>query len=347
MFVLPETSLAAHHTLGIDVSAKRIVVAESVEDVQMLWQTPPDSQSPKLVLGKGSNVLFTNDSDVTIVLNRIPGIEHRETETAHYLHVGAGEDWPNFVAWAVDKGIGGLENLALIPGCVGSSPIQNIGAYGVELKDVVDYVDALNLDEGTVERLNTDDCQFGYRDSIFKHRFRHSHIIVAVGFRLSKVWTPVLNYGPLQTLEPATVTPREIFDLVCKVRQEKLPDPAVIGNAGSFFKNPVLPSRDVEALLVTHPEAPHYVVSERETKLAAGWLIDQCGLKGFRIGGAQVHPKQALVLTNVGGATAADIVALARHVVNSVKAKFGVVLEHEVRFYQGTEEVTLSEVDND
>ncbi len=346
MYVLPENDLASHHTLGVSVHSKEIVVAETVEDLITLWCDSPYSDKHKLILGKGSNVLFTQNSDVTIVLNRIKGIMHRETKSHHYLHVGSGEDWPEFVSWAVDNDIAGLENLAMIPGCVGSSPIQNIGAYGLELKDVCDYVDALNIHTGEVERLNKEQCLFAYRNSIFKHQFVHSHIIVAVGIKLPKEWQPVLNYGPLQALASKDVTTKDIYKLVCEVRGEKLPDPNSVGNAGSFFKNPIVENTLLNKVLDTHPTAPHYFVTTTTSKLAAGWLIDQCGLKGYRVGGAQVHPNQALVLTNIDNASAEDILRLASEVTQRVEVVFGIQLEHEVRFYQGAREVSLAECTN-
>ncbi|WP_413114098.1 UDP-N-acetylmuramate dehydrogenase [Thaumasiovibrio sp. DFM-14] len=344
MQLLPETGLASHHTFGLHVSAKAVIVAETISDFLTLWREEPYCSENKLVLGKGSNVLFIDDVDGMVVLNRIKGIAHRQTESAHYLHVGSGEDWPAFVAWTIERNIAGLENLALIPGCVGSSPIQNIGAYGLEVRDVIDYVDALNLHTGEVERLNPAQCNFGYRDSIFKHQKKHSHIIVAVGFRLTKNWQPRLNYGPLQALNAPDIDAKTIYQHVCDIRNEKLPDPREIGNAGSFFKNPVISADAFSLLKMSYSAIPHYPQSDGSIKLAAGWLIDQCQLKGYRLGNAQVHPEQALVLTNLGGATAADLLGLAAYVVDCVQKQFGIQLEHEVRFYSQGKETQLAEV---
>nr|WP_086938890.1 UDP-N-acetylmuramate dehydrogenase [Thaumasiovibrio occultus] len=339
MQVLADTLLTPFHTLGIAAKAKKIVIAESLDDIAQLWG--PSNQDAKLILGKGSNVFFAEDLDVTVVLNRLLGKAVTESDLHYHLHIGGGEDWPAFVAWTVENGFNGLENMALIPGCVGSAPIQNIGAYGLELKDVCEYVDAFNIGTQQVERLSAAQCRFGYRDSIFKHEYQHSHIIVAVGLRLAKQWTPLLNYGPLQSLADGEVTAQQIFERVCQVRMEKLPDPNVIGNAGSFFKNPLVTAELAQTLLLASPTMPHFPAANGEVKLAAGWLIDQCGLKGLTVGGARVHPQQALVLTNINSASAQDLIDLAQHVVDAVNAKFGVLLEHEVRFYNAQGETRL------
>lgn len=344
MKVLQENGLAPYHTFGINVSAKSIIEASSAEDFLMIWQDDMYKDSPKLVVGQGSNLLFCEDYQGVIVLNCIKGIAFTETENYVDLHVGGGEDWHKFVAWTIENGFNGLENLALIPGCVGSSPIQNIGAYGVEIKDVCHYVDVLNINTGMVTRLPAVECRFGYRDSIFKHELKNDHIITAVGFRLTKAWQPQISYGPLAKFSLGTVTAKEIFDEVCTIRREKLPDPTVLGNAGSFFKNPIISLNARDELLTEYPNMPSYSVDAKHCKLAAGWLIDQCGLKGHQIGGAKIHQQQALVLTNVGNATAHDVLQLAQCVVDTVMAKFGVSLEHEVRFMAQNAETNLNEI---
>lgn len=344
MRILQETSLAAFHTFGIESQAYALIEAESVDDLLLIWRDKQYQTLPKLVLGKGSNLLFCDDFSGVVVLNRIKGITVNETQESYLLHVGAGEDWHGFVQWTIEHNMPGLENLALIPGCVGSSPIQNIGAYGVELQDICQYVDILDIDSGEVSRLSRKECQFGYRDSVFKHGLKETHIIVAVGFILKKEWEPKTTYGPLAELNKTTVAAIDIFNAVCRVRQSKLPDPQVLGNAGSFFKNPVVTQSIKDALLYQYPQMPNYKVSNHEYKLAAGWLIDQCDLKGKQIGGAKVHEQQALVLVNMGNATARDVLLLAQHVVNAVNDKFRVLLEHEVRFMGASKETTLSEV---
>lgn len=344
MKVLHDHGLAPYHTFGIDVTATQIVEAENIDDFIHIWHDSSFNNMAKLVVGHGSNLLFCEDYQGVIILNRIKGITLKETAASFCLHVGGGEDWHQFVHWCVDRNIGGLENLALIPGCVGSSPIQNIGAYGVELKDVCQYVDVLDVITHKIKRYDAETCQFGYRDSVFKHQLKDGHIIVAVGFCLPKIWQPKIAYAPLNQFDIATVTLQQVFDTVCEVRKAKLPDSAVIGNAGSFFKNPIISKIARDKLLVDYPAMPSYGVDNQHVKLAAGWLIDQCGLKGYQIGGAKVHPQQALVLTNVGTATAQDVIQLAQFVVDSVAIKFDIALEHEVRFMAANVETNLAEI---
>lgn len=338
------TSLKADNTLGLDVSTQIRIVAETPEAILAAWQMSQRNQQPFLILGEGSNVLFLEDFAGIVVLNRIAGVEIHDENERWKLHVGAGENWHQLVKMTLERGISGLENLALIPGMVGSAPIQNIGAYGVELKDVCEYVDVLNLQTGTTERMGRDDCQFGYRDSIFKHQYQSGYTIIAVGFSLSKQWQPVLTYGDLRTLNPATANAWDVFHAVCHMRQSKLPDPKITGNVGSFFKNPVIERQQADMLLNHYPAIPNYPQPDGTVKLAAGWLIDHCQLKGCRIGGAEVHQQQALVLINAADATPDDIVALAKKVRARVGEQFDVWLEPEVRFIQAQGECNAVEV---
>ncbi|MCU1791386.1 UDP-N-acetylmuramate dehydrogenase [Pectobacterium polaris] len=337
-------SLKSHNSFSLPVSASRITVADTQEKLIEEWRVACASQEPVLLLGEGSNVLFLEDFLGTILLNRLKGIDVREESDGWYLHIGAGENWHQLVEYTLKYGITGLENLALIPGCVGSAPIQNIGAYGIELQNVCDYVELLDLTEGKVMRLSTEECQFGYRESIFKHQYRSGFAITAVGLFLKKEWHPVLNYGDLAKLNPETVTPQQVFDSVCHMRRSKLPDPVVTGNAGSFFKNPIITQQHAEHILREYPNAPQYLQADGNVKLAAGWLIDQCKLKGFQLGGAAVHEKQALVLINKNNAKSSDIVELARYVRNQVAEKFSIQLEPEVRFIAACGEVNAIEV---
>lgn len=325
-------SLKPWNTFSLEASAAEITVVDDPEQLCRVWQQSQQSKEPILLLGEGSNVLFLDDFSGNVIINRIKGVSIEELEDSWLLHVGAGENWHQLVEMTLDKGLSGLENLALIPGCAGSAPIQNIGAYGVELEKVCAYVDIIHLTDGAVQRLAADECQFGYRDSIFKHQYRDGYAIVAVGLRLPKAWQPVLSYGDLRNLDPATVTPKQVFDAVCEMRRSKLPDPKVCGNAGSFFKNPLVSAETAGELKAHYPAIPLYPQQNGEVKLAAGWLIEQCGLKGVRQGGAAVHEKQALVLINAHGATGKDIMNLARLVRQRVAEKFNVWLEPEVRF---------------
>lgn len=327
------------NTFAIDIAAQEVATAHTEGELTALWRAAKQRSQPILLLGSGSNVLFLGDFAGTVLLNRIQGINVLEDEGAWHLHVGAGEDWHGLVCFTLDHGMPGLENLALIPGRVGSAPIQNIGAYGVEVETVCEYVDLLDLNHGDKIRLSRDQCLFGYRDSVFKQRYRDSYAIVALGLILPKRWQPVLTYGDLRQLDRETVTPRQVFDTVCAMRRDKLPDPNVTGNAGSFFKNPVVSAAAARDLLLRYPRAPHYPQPDGRVKLAAGWLIDQCDLKGYCQGGAAVHARQALVLVNQRHATGDDIVALARHVRQQVAQRFAVWLEPEVRFIGAEGEV--------
>ncbi|MEF9678813.1 UDP-N-acetylmuramate dehydrogenase [Pectobacterium aroidearum] len=337
-------SLKSYNSFSLPVSASCIKVADTQEKLIEGWRVASASQEPILLLGEGSNVLFLEDFLGTILLNRLKGIDIREEGDGWYIHVGAGENWHQLVEYTLKCGIAGLENLALIPGCVGSAPIQNIGAYGIELQHVCDYVDVLDLAEGNVMRFTSEECQFDYRESIFKHQYRSGFAITAVGLFLKKEWSPILNYGDLVKLDPTTVTPQQIFDSVCHMRRSKLPDPAVTGNAGSFFKNPIITPQHAERVLREYPNAPRYLQTDGNVKLAAGWLIDQCELKGFQLGGAAVHEKQALVLINKNNAKSSDVVELARYVRSQVAAKFSIELEPEVRFIAAHGEVNAIEV---
>jgi len=331
------------NTFALPVKTTHLVVAARIEALIKGWQQAKKRREPVLLLGEGSNVLFLEDFAGTVLRNQIKGIEQREDDDAWYLRVSSGENWHELVAYTLDKGMSGLENLALIPGCVGSAPIQNIGAYGVEFKDVCDYVDVLDLAIGEIKRIKAADCQFGYRESIFKHQYRDGYAIVSVGLKLNKLWQPVLHYGDLTLLDPETVSPQQVFDSVCAMRRSKLPDPAVTGNAGSFFKNPVVSAELAAKLVAEYPRAPQYPQADGQVKLAAGWLIDQCGLKGHKIGGAAVHAQQALVLVNLDHAISQDIVDLARYVRAAVQEKFGISLEPEVRFIAAQGEVDAVE----
>ncbi|HHR5902697.1 TPA: UDP-N-acetylmuramate dehydrogenase [Providencia alcalifaciens] len=324
--------LKPFNSFGIDAKALNVNIVESADALYQQWIKAKNDNLPTLLLGGGSNVLFIDDFDGEVIVNRIKGVEITESISTWHVHAYAGENWHQLLETLLQKGIYGAENLALIPGCVGSAPIQNIGAYGLELKDICEYVDILCLDSGLTTRIPAAECCFGYRDSIFKHEYQHSHAIISVGLIFSKQWSPKLAYGDLAKLDASTVTPIEVFDTVCATRRSKLPDPAVTGNAGSFFKNPVVTSALAEKIKANYPNCPQYAQPDGSVKLAAGWLIDQCGLKGYQLGGAAVHTQQALVLINKHNARGKDIVELAKYVSNTVAQRFDIFLEPEVRF---------------
>nr|WP_321381480.1 UDP-N-acetylmuramate dehydrogenase [uncultured Vibrio sp.] len=344
MQIKTNASLKAYHTFGIEQTCSYLAIVESVDDVIQLFKDPTFKSLPKLFLGKGSNVLFTEHYDGLVIVNRLSGKVVKETDSHYLLHIEGGEDWPELVAWCVEQGFGGIENLALIPGCAGSAPIQNIGAYGLELKDVCDYVDILDLTTFQTRRMSADECEFGYRDSIFKHALYGECFISSVGLKLNKEWQPINQYGPLQSIPAEKLSPESIFERVCQVRQEKLPDPAKVGNAGSFFKNPVISQDHYDRLVEAHHDLVAYP-AENGMKVAAGWLIDQCALKGISVNGAQVNPLQALVLTNVDNCSAQDVLNLASFVKQTVWNKFQIELEHEVRFINRCGETNLAEIE--
>ncbi len=326
--------LTAWCSFGIPCSAQAAITVTSISELSQALKIPEIAELPKVILGGGSNVLFTETFNGLVIRNQIQGRMLREDDNGHYVHLGGGEEWPSIVRWTLDQGIPGLENLALIPGTVGAAPIQNIGAYGADFAEFCQYVDWFDFDSGQVDRMDAQICQFGYRDSIFKKHLRGRGMVVAVGLFLPKHWQPKISYGPLQQL--MMPDPETIYKTVVHTRQSKLPDPSQLGNAGSFFKNPVVSLACFMALQARYPSIPGYP-DPAGMKLAAGWLIDQCQLKGKIIGGAQVHQQQALVLVNLGNATAQDVLKLAREVVAQVDEKFGVLLEPEVRLlnYEG------------
>ncbi|WP_319782588.1 UDP-N-acetylmuramate dehydrogenase [Oceanisphaera sp. IT1-181] len=332
-------SLAPYNTFGLKHTAEQLVELTAREQLQRLWQAY--RQTPLLLVGEGSNLLFTAPFTGLVLVNRLKGIKVTETEDAWLVAVEGGENWHQLVCLCLEQNMPGLENLALIPGTVGASPVQNIGAYGVELAQFCQKVESFDWQSGEYKTWSNEECGFGYRDSVFKHEAR-LHLIIGVTFRLPKAWQPVLGYGPLAELGEAA-TPAQIFEKVCATRQAKLPDPAVLGNAGSFFKNPKVVTAQAEALKLAWPKLPVFAAEPGVSKLAAGWLIEQAGLKGVQVGGAGVHTQQALVLVNLGGATAADVLRLAALVRERVEQMFGVRLEPEVRMIGADGETYLDE----
>ncbi|MDA9556714.1 UDP-N-acetylmuramate dehydrogenase [Vibrio sp.] len=342
MQIQSNANLRDYHTFGIDQSCSHLVEVSSIQDIIDVYRHPKWQSKPKLMLGKGSNMLFTQPFDGVVIVNRLLGKTVSESDENWHLHIAGGEDWPSLVQWSVEEGYFGLENLAMIPGCAGSAPIQNIGAYGLELKEVCDYVDVLDLQSYETQRLTADECQFGYRDSIFKHDLYQKVIVIAIGLRLPKCWQAKNHYGPLKALG-ASATAQAIFDEVCEVRSQKLPNPDITGNAGSFFKNPVITQAQFKVLSERFPDVVAYPAGN-DMKVAAGWLIDQCGLKGYQMGGAQVHPNQALVLVNSQHASAMDVVTLAAYVREQVLQRYDIELEHEVRFIGRQAETNLNAI---
>jgi UDP-N-acetylmuramate dehydrogenase len=333
-----DISLAPFNTFGIAARAKHFVRVESLAELQALRDAPIWSRESRFVLGGGSNVLFTRDFDGLVVQIAMKGVEHvGDDDDTHLVAAAGGENWDAFVRATVRNGWPGLENLALIPGTVGAAPVQNIGAYGIELAERFASLDALDLATGEVRTMDTAACAFGYRDSVFKHALRDRVVITRVVFRLPKRWSAVRGYADVESrLADAAIdapTAPQMLDLVTAIRREKLPDPAKIGNAGSFFKNPIVSRATFDALRAASPDLVAYPEPDGRMKLAAGWLVDRSGWRGQSLAGsngrAAVHDRQALVLVNRGDATGAEILELATAIRQSVTERFGVTLDTE------------------
>jgi UDP-N-acetylmuramate dehydrogenase len=345
MLVEKNVALQSYNSFGIQARALKMARVRSQEAVEQLVSglgLSGGDAVPPLVLGGGSNLVITGDIKTLVIKVEITGRRVlEEQEKGFVIEAGAGESWHDFVAWTLEQGCPGLENLALIPGSVGASPVQNIGAYGVELQDRFHSLDAVDLRTGRTFTLNAAQCGFGYRDSVFKHApsgdkglgLAGCSVITRVRFWLPKPWKPVLGYADLERkiAETGIHQPdaRQIFDWVCAIRRAKLPDPAVIGNAGSFFKNPTVSVEQCADIIARDPKVVHYPMADGSIKLAAGWLIDACGWKGRGVGNAGVYEKQALVLVNRGGATGGEVMTLAKAIQTSVYERFGILLEPE------------------
>ena len=335
--ILPDFSLQCLNTFGLDARARAYLRVTCVDQLAAVMADPQLSAMPRLVLGGGSNIVLTGDVDALVLHMCIEGkaiVGHEHGCTL--VRSGAGENWHAFVQYTLAQGLGGLENMALIPGTVGASPIQNIGAYGAEVKDSFHCLTVFDLASGQCRTMDAEACRFGYRDSIFKRAEGEGLVIVDVTFALPHAWQPNLRYGELaQAVAEAGLeapTAVQISALVEAIRRRKLPDPTVIGNAGSFFKNPIVSQQQCAALLDAFPRLVHHAQADGTEKLAAGWLIDQCGWKGKTMGRAGVYPKQALVLVNNGGATGGEVIALARAIQADVLARYGVQLDTEPVF---------------
>jgi len=334
MHIRKNISLKQYNTFGIDVHAEYFTELNDVTELEAV----ADLAQQKHILGGGSNILLTQSVNGLVIHNILKGITVEKEDEAHiWLRVASGEIWQDLVLYAVNKGLGGIENLALIPGTVGASPIQNIGAYGAEAKETIECVTFWYWDEQTLLTYNNSECAFGYRDSIFKHRLKDNAFITSVVFRLNKQPKYNTSYGAieleLKNMGVEELSVKAIAYAVMNIRNTKLPDPKQIGNAGSFFKNPTIPIADFVRIRNNHPDIPSYRVSDIKIKIPAGWLIEQCGWKGYRSGDAGVHAKQALVLVNYGNANGSEIWRLSGEIVKSVKEKFGIELEKEVQVY--------------
>ncbi len=335
MNILENLSLLNYNTFHINVSAKYFTEVKSENDFQELVREKKFQNENKLILGGGSNILFTKNFDGIVVKNSFAGIYIvKEDENFVWVKAAAGEVWHQFVLWCIEKNLAGIENLSLIPGQVGAAPMQNIGAYGVEIKDVFNELEAIEISTGEKIKLNNAECEFGYRESVFKNKFKNRFLISSVTFRLNKKPKFNINYGDIKmTLDEMRVNElsiKAVSDAVIKIRSSKLPDPKVLGNAGSFFKNPVITSNEFEIAKSKYPLMPSYPQKDGTVKVPAGWLIEQCGWKGKVVGNTGSHKTQALVLVNYGGATGNEIYQLALDIQKSVRDKFGITIQPEV-----------------
>ena len=328
-------SLKPYNTFGINSRAKYFSTFSSIEDLKEILDSQSPLRNSQLILGGGSNILLTKDFDGIVLKNELKGIEIVKEDAGHiYIKAGAGENWHQFVLYCVNNNYAGVENLSLIPGNVGASPMQNIGAYGVEIKDVFYELEAFHREEKNIEKFSLQDCQFGYRESVFKSKFKNQFVITSVTYRLNKQPSFNTSYGAinqeLERMGAKELSIRAISQAVINIRSSKLPDPKQIGNAGSFFKNPIITNDQFDQLKKQFPSIVAFPSGSDHTKLAAGWLIEQCGWKGYRKGDAGCYPKQALVLVNYGNAKGSEIFQLSEEIIQSVQKKFTVSLEREV-----------------
>jgi len=337
--------LQSRHTFALPVMAQDII---EIENAAQLTQI--DFNSPFMILGEGSNTVFLNDYSGLVISMKTRGIEKKVDNDFIYLNVAAGENWHELVCSTLADNILGLENLALIPGSVGAAPVQNIGAYGVEVRQFIEYVTGYDINQKRFYTLTNEECEFAYRESIFKGELNQRFVITDVGFKFKKSWQPELSYGPLKKLTlngNNNKDAKTIFEQVVSIREEKLPDPNKIANAGSFFKNPIITESQLAILINAYPEIPHYPVglnveNINEFKLAAGWLIDKAKLKGYKVAGIEVNPQQALVLLNHGNSTGEDIIQMILTIQQAIVDKFSVKLEHEVRIINTDGECTIN-----
>jgi len=327
-------SLKKYNTFGIEAKAKEFVAVHSVSELKTILQE--NKSNAKFILGGGSNMLLTKDIDALVIHIDLKGKKIlKANDDFVWVESMAGENWHEFVLWTIDQNIGGLENMSLIPGNVGTTPVQNIGAYGTEIKNTFVSCEAINIATQEMKTFSTEECHFGYRESIFKHAVKDQFIITSVVFKLTKRNHKIItSYGDItKELEKQNVispTLKDVSNAVIAIRHSKLPDPKELGNSGSFFKNPIITKTEFEKIHVLHPEMPHYIVSETEVKVPAGWLIEKAGFKGKRFGDAGIHKNQALVLVNYGHATGEEILNVSKDIQAKILKEFGIAIEAEV-----------------
>jgi UDP-N-acetylmuramate dehydrogenase len=334
MEIINQFSLKKYNTFGIEAKAKKFVAVHSVEELKIMLQQ--NQEEKKFILGGGSNMLLTKDIEALVIHIDLKGKKIiREDEDFAWVESQAGENWHEFVLWTIDQNFGGLENMSLIPGNVGTTPVQNIGAYGTEMKDTFVSCETIKIDTGELKTFTNAECRFGYRESIFKNEAKDQYIITSVVFKLTRKNHKInTSYGDITAeLDKNNITLptlKDISDAVIAIRKSKLPDPKELGNSGSFFKNPIVQKSDFERIHKQFPEMKYFVVSDTEVKVPAGWLIERAGFKGKRFGDAGIHKNQALVLVNYGNATGSEILAVARNIQETIFKTFGIRIEAEV-----------------
>lgn len=327
-------SLKKYNTFGIEAKAKQFVAVQTLNELKTILQN--NQNNTKFILGGGSNMLLTQDINALVIHIDLKGKTIlKEDDDFVWVQSMAGENWHEFVLWTIDQNFGGLENMSLIPGNVGTTPVQNIGAYGTEIKDIFVSCEAMHIQTQELKTFSKDDCHFGYRESIFKHEIKDQFIITSVVFKLTKRNHKInISYGDitkeLENKNVITPTLKDVSNAVITIRQSKLPDPKELGNSGSFFKNPIISKSEFEKIHALHPEMPHYVISETTVKVPAGWLIEKAGFKGKRFGDAGIHKNQALVLVNYGNATGQEILAVSKDIQLTILKEFGIAIEAEV-----------------
>ncbi|WP_162127532.1 UDP-N-acetylmuramate dehydrogenase [Flavobacterium phycosphaerae] len=334
MTIQDNFSLKKHNTFGIEAKARQFVAVHSVEELKTVLQQ--NLNEKKFILGGGSNMLLTQDINALVIHVDLKGKKVlKEDDDFVWVESMAGENWHEFVLWTIDQNFGGLENMSLIPGNVGTTPVQNIGAYGTEIKDTFVSCEAMQITTQEMKTFSKEACHFGYRESVFKHEAKDQFVITSVVFKLTKRNHKInTSYGDitkeLEKQNVVTPTLKDVSNAVIAIRQSKLPDPKELGNSGSFFKNPIISKTDFEKVHALHPEIPHYIVSETEVKVPAGWLIEQAGFKGKRFGDAGIHKNQALVLVNYGNATGQEILKVSKDIQAAILKEFGITIEAEV-----------------
>ena len=334
MEIQSQFSLKKHNTFGIEAKASKFVAVHTVTELKTVLEQ--HRNDTKFILGGGSNMLLTRDIDALVIHVDLKGKKIiKEDGDFAWIEAAAGENWHEFVLHTIGLNLGGLENMSLIPGNVGTTPIQNIGAYGTEIKDTFVSCEAMHIETQQIRVFTKDECHFGYRESIFKHEQKDQYVITSVVFKLTKKDHKInTSYGDitkeLKKNNVQTPTLKDVSDAVITIRQSKLPDPKVLGNSGSFFKNPIIPKSDFDKISINFPDMPHYVVSETQVKVPAGWLIEQAGFKGKRFGDAGIHKNQALVLVNYGNATGQEILDVSKDIQKTIFEKFGIAIEAEV-----------------